>query len=166
MVGKLTLNADRTITVVSNSETIKYQYASFGERLGARLIDTLIVIIPNTFIPILPAWLYWSLLHSGEGQATVGQRALNIKTLSLDGSKISFGQATGRFFGNFLNVLTFLIGYFMFFFSNKNQCLHDNLSGCIVVREIQRLHTSDEFSQFREFDNQHVSNPATRNQNY
>jgi uncharacterized RDD family membrane protein YckC len=138
MTGKLTIHNDKSITIETKTEIIKYQFASFGARFGARLIDVLIIIIPNSFIPIIPAWLYWSLQHSGINQSTIGQNALGIKTLSLDGSKITFGQATGRFFGNFLNILTIFIGYFLFFFSDKKQCLHDNLSGCIVVKEIER----------------------------
>lgn len=140
MTGKLILNSDRSVTIETETEIIKYEFASFGARLGARLIDVLIIIIPNSIIPLIPSWLYWSLQQSGESQSTVGQNALGIKTISLDGSKISFGQATGRFFGNFLNILTFFIGYIMFFFDDKNQCLHDKLSGCIVVKELGRTH--------------------------
>ena len=138
MTGKLTIHIDKSITVETKTEIIKYQFASFSARLGARLIDVLIIIIPNSFIPIIPAWLYWSLQHCGINQSTIGQNALGIKTLSIDGAKITFGQATGRFFGNFLNILTIFIGYIMFFFSDKIQCLHDNLSGCNVVKEIDR----------------------------
>ena len=138
MIGKLILNSDKSVTIETENELITYQFASFGARLGARLIDTLIIIIPNMIIPIIPAWLYWSLQQSVEDQSTVGQNSFGIKTLSLDGSKISFGQATGRFFGDFLNFLTVYIGYFMIFFNYKRQCLHDFLSGCIVVKEIVR----------------------------
>ncbi|MDG4946240.1 RDD family protein [Weeksellaceae bacterium KMM 9713] len=140
MIGKLTLNADKSITVETEDELISYQFASFGARFGARLIDVLIIMIPSYFIPIIPSWLYWSLLQSGKDQSTIGQDRFGIKILSLDGSKISFGQATGRYFGNILNILTFFIGYIMFFFNDKNQCLHDYLSGCIVVKEIERSH--------------------------
>ena len=138
MIGKLIVNADKSVTIETENEIIKYQLASFGARLGARLIDTIIIIIPNSIIPIIPAWLYWSLQQSGKRQSTIGQNALGIKTLSLDGSKISFGQATGRYFGNWLNFFSFFIGFIMFFFNNKNQCLHDYLSGCIVVKKIER----------------------------
>ena len=145
MTGKLIINSDKSVSIETENEIIKYQFASFGARLGARLIDVLIIIIPNSFIPIIPAWLYWSLQQSGKSQSTVGQNALGIKTLSLDGSKISFGQATGRFFGNFLNILSFFIGYIMFFFNDKKQCLHDNLSGCIVVKEIERIPKPEQY---------------------
>ncbi len=143
MIGKLQINSDKSVIIETESELIKYQLASFDARLGARLIDGLIITIPMLFMPIIPAWLYWSLLQSGKSQSTIGQNAFRIKTLSLDGSKISFGQASGRFFGNFLNILTIFIGYIMFFFNDKNQCLHDNLSGCIVVKEIERKFKTD-----------------------
>jgi uncharacterized RDD family membrane protein YckC len=137
MIGQITFNTDRTVSVNDGDFIYVYEFASFGQRLTARLIDILIIIIPVFLIPIIPAWLYWSLQQSGKSQSTVGQNVFDIKTISTDGSKISFGQATGRYFGNFLNVLTFFVGFFMFFFNNKKQCLHDYLSGCIVVKQIR-----------------------------
>ena len=139
MIGKLIISSDKIVTVETETELIKYKFASFGARLGARLIDTLILIIPSYFIPILTGWLYISLQQSGKRQSTIGQEALGIKLLSLDGSKVSFGQATGRFILDVLSILTFLLGYIMFFFNKKNQCLHDYLSDCIVVEEIERV---------------------------
>ncbi len=137
MVGKITIDHNKIITIETQDTILKYRFASFGERFLARIIDIVIIFIPSAFIPILPGWLYWSLQQSGNSQSTIGQNALEIKILSLDGKKVTFGQATGRFFGNSLNVLTFFIGYFMFFFNDKNQCLHDMVSECIVVKQIE-----------------------------
>ena len=44
MIGKLTLNWDKTITVETENEIIKYEFASFGPRLAARIIDVLIIL--------------------------------------------------------------------------------------------------------------------------
>lgn len=131
----------KAIVIRSFDDQVTYELASFGERLAARIIDVLIIFIPNSIIPIIPAWLYWSLQQSGNSQATVGQRALKIKVVDISGDKVSFGQATGRFFGNFLNILTLFIGYFVFFFNDRNQCLHDLVSNCVVVkdRELDRI---------------------------
>ncbi|WP_064967686.1 RDD family protein [Tenacibaculum ovolyticum] len=126
------------LTIKDTNEIIVYKYASFGERFLARIIDVIIIIIPQFCIPIIPAWLYWSLQQSGDKQRTLGQGACNIQLLSVDGQKVTFGQATGRFFANFLNLFTFLIGYIMFFMTDKKQCLHDSLSETIVVKEIDR----------------------------
>jgi len=138
MNEELILNLDNTVSVNNGTEIITYQFANFGERLVARLIDVLIILLPSLIIPIIPSFLYWTLQQSGQHQATVGQRAMSIKVLSLDGGFVTFGQATGRFFANLLNIFTFLVGYFMFFFSSKKQCLHDYMSGCIIVKELHR----------------------------
>ena len=77
--------------------------------------------------------MYWSLQHSGENQRTVGQNACGIKLMAIEGGKVSFGRATGRFFGNFLNVFTICIGFLLFFMTDKRQCLHDLICGTEVV---------------------------------
>ncbi len=115
-------------------ENATYELATFGDRFVATLIDGLIVFIPSYFLPVIFVWLYDALQHQGAKQATVGQRTMNIKLVSLDGNPVTFGQATGRFFAKFLSVIFFFAGYFMFFFNDKKQCLHDYLAGTIVVK--------------------------------
>ena len=126
------------LTNLHTKEVIQYRYADFWERFLARFIDILIIALPQICIPIIPAWLYWSIQQSGDSQATIGQSAFNIKVLSIDGKRVNFGQATGRYFGVLLNILTFFIGYLMFFMNDKKQCLHDYIAGTIVVKEIGR----------------------------
>jgi len=138
MVGRITFLSDRSILIDTGLELIVYRPATFFPRFAAHLIDVIIIFLPSIFIPLFPSWLYWSMLQSGPGQSTLGQDTLGIKTISIDGCKISFGQATGRFFGNLLNVFTLFIGYLMFFFNERNQCLHDYVSGCMVVQEVSR----------------------------
>ena len=134
----------KNIVTISNRDgEVTYELASFGERLGARLIDVMIIIIPNSIIPIIPAWLYWALQQGGKSQATVGQKAVGIKVIDKYGNKVDFGQATGRFFGNILNILTLFLGFFMFFFNDKKQCLHDYVSDCLVVKEKAIKETDD-----------------------
>ncbi len=144
MVGKITFSTNKIVTIDTDYEAVHYEYASFWERLLARFIDVIIITIPNFIIPFIPSWLYWSLQQSSNGQSTVGQKALGIKVISADGQKVTFGQATGRFFANYLNLFTFFIGYFLFFFSDRNQCLHDLLSGCLVVKEVGKSYRIDE----------------------
>tara|TARA_B100000963_G_scaffold337561_1_gene333664 strand:- start:453 stop:965 length:513 start_codon:yes stop_codon:yes gene_type:complete len=133
-----------TIVINDNGVDIEYKLASFGSRLVARLIDVLIIIIPASIIPIIPPWLYFALQHAGDSQSTVGQKACGIKLMAISGRKIGFGLSTGRFFGNILNVFSFFIGFFMFFFTQKKQCLHDMMCGTVVVysdpiNEMQQL---------------------------
>jgi uncharacterized RDD family membrane protein YckC len=79
-------------------------------------------------------WLYFAILESSSWQATVGKKLLGLKVTTLDGRRISFGQATGRFFGKILSGLTLLIGYIMAGFTARKQALHDMIAGTLVVR--------------------------------
>ncbi len=123
----------KTIIVPTEHGEIRYELASFGSRAVARIIDVAIIFIPAMIIPLIPPWLYFALQHSGKSQATVGQKAMGLKLIDIHDRKIGFGQATGRFFGNILNVLTFGGGFLMFFFNDYNQCLHDYITNCVVV---------------------------------
>lgn len=129
---------NNTVRETTSTEVIYYRFANFGERLLARIIDTLIICIPGIIAPIIAPWLYFSLQYSGDKQQTVGQNSMRIKVLSTDGTKVTFGQGTGRYFAMLLNAFTLFIGYIMFFFNPKNQCLHDVLANTIIVSEIKR----------------------------
>jgi uncharacterized RDD family membrane protein YckC len=79
-------------------------------------------------------WLYFALQESSSAQATLGKRAVGIKVTNLEGQRIGFGQATGRFFGKIISGLTLLIGYMMAGFTERKQALHDMIAGTLVVR--------------------------------
>lgn len=121
------------IIINDNGVVKEYKLASFGSRFGARIIDSLIISIPLAFIPLIPAWLYWSLQWSSSDQATIGQKVFNIKIVTRSG-KVKFGLATGRFFADLLNIFTFFIGYIVFFFTKKKQALHDLICETYVVK--------------------------------
>jgi uncharacterized RDD family membrane protein YckC len=59
---------------------------------------------------------------------------LGLRVTDMSGSKISFGQATGRYFGMIISGLILCIGYMMAGFTQHKQALHDMLAGCLVVR--------------------------------
>ena len=54
------------LTNLHTKEVIQYRYADFWERFLARFIDILIIALPQICIPIIPAWLYWSIQQSGD----------------------------------------------------------------------------------------------------
>ena len=117
-------------------------YAGFWQRFAASFLDGLIMIIPALIfnyvikIPIASTvigWLYFALLESGPSQATIGKKALGIKVTNLTGGRLTFGQATGRYFGKILSTIILFIGYFMMLWDDKNQTLHDKLAGALVV---------------------------------
>ena len=81
-------------------------------------------------------WLYYALLESSAWQATIGKKTLGLEVTDLEGHRISFARATGRYFAKIISVLTFLIGYIMAGFTEKKQALHDMIAGCLVIRKI------------------------------
>ena len=80
-------------------------------------------------------WLYYALFESSKYQATPGKLMLNIKVTDMEGNKIGFGRATGRFFGKIISEMIFYIGFIMAGFTSKKQALHDIMAGCLVVKE-------------------------------
>jgi len=81
-------------------------------------------------------WLYYALLESSAWQATVGKKALGLEVTDLEGRRISFGRATGRFFGKIISALILWIGFIMAGFTARKQALHDMLAGCLVIRKV------------------------------
>lgn len=79
-------------------------------------------------------WTYFALLESSGLQATLGKMTFGLRVTDLDGGRISFARATGRFFGKYLSSLILCIGYLMVAFTEKKQALHDMLAGTLVIR--------------------------------
>jgi uncharacterized RDD family membrane protein YckC len=80
-------------------------------------------------------WLYHAVMESSTQQATLGKMALGIKVTDLEGRRISFGRATGRYFSKIISDLTFSIGYILAGFTDKKQALHDMVASCLVVNK-------------------------------
>ena len=77
-------------------------------------------------------WLYFAGLESSAGQGTFGKRAMDIRVTDEQGRRITFGRATGRFFGKIISGFM-MIGCLMAGFTERKQALHDMMAGCLVV---------------------------------
>ena len=125
-------------------------YAAFWKRAVAFCIDHLLVIIVGTLLSamigleteiviqliiLIIGWLYFAVMESSHRQGTVGKMALGIKVTDMDGNRIRFSKATGRYFGKQLSFLILGIGFLMAAFSEKKQSLHDRLAECLVVNK-------------------------------
>lgn len=140
-------------------------YAGFLLRFVAYIIDSLILSIPiyGTMFALFgtsmmsgdPAtveeagsmffiwyllilaimWFYYAYMESSSNQATIGKMALGLKVTDMNGNKLNFMQASGRFFGKILSSLIVGIGYLMIAFTEKKQGLHDILAKTLVVKK-------------------------------
>jgi uncharacterized RDD family membrane protein YckC/Tfp pilus assembly major pilin PilA len=118
-------------------------HAGFWRRVAAYIIDGLVISIPSFVVNIVPIlgflvslvgrWLYFSLMESSSWQATLGKRAMGIKVTDAQGQRVSFGVATGRYFGAALSYIIFWIGYMMAGWTERKQGLHDMMAGTFVV---------------------------------
>jgi len=98
-----------------------------GAVLGAIMMTALLVAIAG--------WLYFALLESSKFQGSIGKLALGIVVTDMEGNRIGFGRATGRYFGKILSGMIILIGYIMAGFTEKKQGLHDILAGTLVWKK-------------------------------
>ncbi len=84
---------------------------------------------------IVAGWLYYTILESSPLQATLGKKAMGIYVTDLNGGRISFGRANGRYWSKILSFMTFGIGFIMAGFTQKKQALHDFIAGTLVKRK-------------------------------
>jgi uncharacterized RDD family membrane protein YckC len=107
--------------------------------LPAEALTTLLgAVLTVAFLALLGSWLYYTILQSSSRQATLGQLALGIRVTDLEGRRISFARASGRYFATVLTGLTLGIGYLIMLLTARKQTLHDLLAGTLVVRSRPR----------------------------
>lgn len=92
-------------------------------------------MVVTWLVTIVIAWLYFALMESSKLQATIGKMVVGAMVTDLEGNRISFGRATGRYFGKILSGIILLIGYIMAGFTEKKQALHDMLAGTLVWKK-------------------------------
>jgi uncharacterized RDD family membrane protein YckC len=102
----------------------------------AEIAPMLGMLIRVAIISAIMQWLYFSLMESSVWQATLGKKALGLTVTDLEGRRIGFGRATGRYFAKILSSLTLFIGYMMAGFTEKKQALHDIIAGTLVLRKL------------------------------
>lgn len=100
----------------------------------AAVLGVILVLLPLT---IVGTWLYFALMEASPRQGTLGKIALGLFVTDLQGRRITFARATGRFFAKIVTgLIPFFIGYIMAGFTEKRQALHDMIAGCLVLKKI------------------------------
>ena len=84
---------------------------------------------------IVLQWLYYTLMESSSKQATLGKMACGFFVTDLEGKRISFGKACGRYFGMIVSALILGIGFLMCAWTERKQCLHDTMAGCLMFKK-------------------------------
>lgn len=134
------------------------EYAGFWIRVGATLIDVVILLmviaIPLTFIYGEDYWLgeqliygFWDVLINyvfpfvvtiwfwRRFLGTPGKMATKLKIVDAKtGNKMSVGQSIGRYFAYIVSTLPLCLGFIWVGIDKKKQGWHDKLAGTVVVR--------------------------------
>lgn len=136
---------EHTQTHESDISVDPVRYAGFWRRFLAYVLDALLLLVVTfailgmkgffmPFLPLIIGWLYYTLMESSKYQATLGKIALSMKVTDMNGKRVSFARATGRYFGRILSGLILCVGYLMIVWTKQKQSLHDKLAHTLVVR--------------------------------
>ena len=79
-------------------------------------------------------WLYFAFMESSERGATLGKMAVGLRVVTDQGERLSFLQASGRYFAKFVSALILCIGFIMVAFTERKRGLHDMISGSLVIK--------------------------------
>lgn len=135
-------------------------YANIGERMAAFLIDLLIMYLLILFVPltlyagrplntsffvafICLLALYPMVMPLTPLQGTIGAYLFRLKVVKAsDGSRISFGQAVGRFFVSLIHIIS-ILPFLTVHFTEKAQAVHDMAAGTAVLRKTSDSQSSE-----------------------
>ena len=121
--------------------------ANFGQRLGAALIDGIILGVVGgilsrlgaigSLLNVLVGLAYYVYLEGSASGQTVGKKLLGIRVVRFDtGGELGYGGAAVRYLARFLSAIPCLLGYFWMLWDDQKQTWHDKLTSSIVVRDV------------------------------
>jgi uncharacterized RDD family membrane protein YckC len=121
--------------------------ASFWQRLGALILDALVLLIPDIILLLifkqgavyqllstLLSLAYFTYFEGGATGATIGKRALGIRVYDFrQGGAIGYGRGLLRQIGKWVSAIVILIGYLWMIRDKEKQTWHDKIAGTVVV---------------------------------
>lgn len=141
-----------------------FQYGGFWIRVGAKIIDAIILGVVNQLFTMVfralglvtnsPSQPFskqmgamavltvvqliigasYATFFLGRFGATPGKMACKLKVVRADGSPISYARALGRHFAEMLSMLILYIGYIMVAFDEEKRALHDRICDTRVIK--------------------------------
>ena len=120
--------------------------ASFFRRLGAVLVDGVLLAIVGTVVRAATGQTagtvlglaigiaYVGFLEGSNSGQTIGKRALGIRVIDYrTGGPIGYGRAALRYFARILSAIPCFLGYFWMLWDKERQTWHDKLISDVVV---------------------------------
>jgi uncharacterized RDD family membrane protein YckC len=107
-------------------------FAPGTARNPAAVMAMMAPLLLITFLSMVAAACYEIFFIAKRG-ATIGKMILGLKVIRADGSPLSLGLSTGRYFAQFINSFTLGIGYLMAGFDVQKRALHDRICETRVI---------------------------------
>ena len=134
-------------------------YAGFWIRVGASLIDTILImvltfpiataiygeaywdseslvaglwdVVLSYILPAITVIVFWVYKSATPGKMITNLIIVDAET----GGKPSTGQFVGRYFAYYLSAIPLLLGFIWVAFDKRKQGWHDKLAGTVVIRK-------------------------------
>jgi uncharacterized RDD family membrane protein YckC len=113
-----------------------YPRASFWERLGAAVLDVILVgILCAVLHPIAPvvALIYFAALWAWKG-TTIGGIVVGLKVVRADGKPLTFPIALVRSLAAAFSVIVLFLGFIWIAWDREKQGWHDRIAGTVVLK--------------------------------
>jgi uncharacterized RDD family membrane protein YckC len=120
--------------------------AGFGQRLGAALLDGILLAVigfvirlgigqtPGSLIGIALGIAYFGYLEGSTSGQTLGKKWVGIRVIDFNtGGPIGFGRAVIRYFGRIVSFIPCFLGYFWMLWDKEKQTWHDKFATDVVV---------------------------------
>jgi uncharacterized RDD family membrane protein YckC len=121
--------------------------AGWWQRVGAAILDTLVLLVPSVILLLIfkqgalyqllstvMSLAYFTYFEGGPTGQTVGKRALGIRVYDFrEGGSIGYGRGFLRQIGKWLSAIPFGLGYLWMLWDKEKQCWQDKIAGSVVV---------------------------------
>jgi len=126
----------RLVAYIIDAILLTVVVGGLGAILGFNLMETDLERQEPLFnlLSFVIGWLYFALMESSERGATVGKMALGLRVVTSTGQRLSFMNATGRYFAKIISAIILGIGFLMIAFTDKKRGLHDMIASTLVIK--------------------------------
>jgi uncharacterized RDD family membrane protein YckC len=126
----------RLVAYIIDAILLTLVVGGLGAILGFNLMETDLERQEPLFnlLSFVIGWLYFALMESSERGATVGKMALGLRVVTSNGQRLSFMNATGRYFAKIISAIILGIGFLMIAFTDKKRGLHDMIASTLVIK--------------------------------
>jgi uncharacterized RDD family membrane protein YckC len=121
--------------------------SGFWQRVGAWILDALILLIPSIILLLilkngalyqllstLISLAYFTYFEGGPTGQTIGKKALGIRVYDFrQGGAIGYGRGFLRQIGKYLSAIPLGLGYLWMLWDKEKQCWQDKIAGTVVV---------------------------------